>query len=242
MVVYSQIQDLIKKQYLDFKSRYGVRYVYTVVVAVCTALVLTGGYFGYQYYVQKRETRAFVGFREVTSAYKEAQQEVQGLSDQEAIDERWQDVEVLLDAVYSQNSSSYLAPYFLMYKVQIMLEKGESFEDARKEMKRALGMIPFNTPLYNLFLLKKIKMDLDSEDTAARDSALQDLKKLASSPEKYMYEEAVYTLGLYQITNGQTQDAQTTWKALAEAKEQLEGYPIESPWNKVVEDKLQSIL
>jgi hypothetical protein len=240
MVVYSQIQGYIKQQYLDFKNQYGMKYVYTVGLLVGFTVLLTGGYLAHQYHVQQRETRAFVGFREVTNSYQEAQGIVKDLSDQEKINERWQDVEVLLDAVYSQNSHSYLAPYFLMYKAQIMLEKGESVELAREEVNKALRLIPFDTPLYNLFLLKQIKMGLDcSKQSDAYDDALMSLHVLAGAPQRYMHQEAVYLLGLYQINNGKIAEAQETWSALQSADKKATDYLFESPWAKAVKDKLK---
>ena len=239
MVVYSQIQDYIKQQYLDFKNQYGMKYVYTVGLLVGFTVLLTGGYFAHQYHIEQRETRAFVGFREVTNSYQEAQGIVKDLSDQEKINERWQDVEVLLDAVYSQNSHSYLAPYFLMYKAQIMLEKGESLELATEEIDKALRLIPFDTPLYNLFLLKRIKMGLDSEQADVRDEALMELQSLAKAPQRYMHQEAVYLLGLYQINNGKIAEAQETWSALQSDSKKDTDYLVESPWAKAVQDKLK---
>lgn len=239
MVVISQIQDHIKKQYLDFKNQYGMKYVYTIGLFIGFAVLLTGGYFAHQYYVQQRETRAFVGFREVTNSYQEVLGIVKDLSDQDKINERWQDVEILLDAIYSQNSQSYLAPYFLMYKAQIMLEKGESIELARQEVDKALRLIPFDTALYNLFLLKRIKMGLDSEQSDIRDESLAELQALAKAPQRYMHQEAVYLLGLYQINNGKIAEAQETWSVLKEGDRKDTDYLVDSPWAKAVQDKLK---
>jgi predicted NUDIX family NTP pyrophosphohydrolase len=84
-------------------------------------------------------------------------------------------------------------------------------------------------------------MGLDSENESVREASLKDLKNLAGSPKRHMYEEAVYLLGLYQINNGELAEAQGTWKALQD--EQLEdvGYSVDSPWKKVVADKVKSI-
>ena len=238
-MTYSEIQNYIKNQYLDIKNRYGVKYLYSGIVTVTFAILLAAGYFAHGYYVQQRETRAFVGFREVVNSYREARDAVKDLSDKDKIAEQWQNVEFLLDAVYGENTSSYLAPYFLMYRADIMLAKGESVDVVREEVDRALRMIPFDTALYNLFLLKRIKMGLDSQDAQVRENSLRDLTELASSPKRHMYEEAVYLLGLYQINNGNIPEARETWNRLLDDSVEIPDYVGESPWKKVVDDKLK---
>ena len=235
MVVYSQIQN----QFLGLKNKYGAKTVYTVGLFVGFGLLFTGGYFAHQFYIQKRETAAFIGFREVTKAFQEVQSMVKDLSDQEQINERWQDVEILLDAVSAQNRGSYLAPYFLMYKAQIRLEKGDDIDLVRKDVEKALSIIPFDTPLYNLFLLKQIKMGLDSADAEVRNDSLADLQSLARAPHRHMNQEAVYLLGLYQINNGQITQGQETWKALQEAETSDLEFLVDSPWARVVQEKLK---
>lgn len=241
MVVYSEMKKYIIGQYLDFKSKYGMKYVYTVGLFAVFVVLLSGGYFARQYFVHQRETRAFNGFREVTKSFQDAQKLVKDLTDQEKINERWEDVEILLDEVYNQNSGSYLAPYFLMYKAQIRLEKGEDVDSVYEDVDKALRMIPFDTPLYNLFLLKRIKMGLDSAKDSVRNSALEDLKDLAGASHRYMHEEAVYLLGLYQINNGELDAAQETWKALQDEKLDDVGYSVDSPWKKAVAEKVKSV-
>jgi hypothetical protein len=239
MVGISHVQSQIKNHVLGLQRRYGAQRVRAAGLLLACGILFLGSYFGYQYYIQKREAAAFIGFREVIKTFKDVQASAKDLTDQQAIDEHWQDAEILLDAVYQQHRGSYLAPYFLMCKAQIGLEKGVAVDQVRKDVEAALSMIPFDTPLYNLFLLKQIKMGLDSTDAAVRAESLANLESLARAPHRHMNQEAVYLLGLYQVNNGQIALGQATWKTLqpAEPASDLD-FLVDNPWSRVVQEKL----
>ena len=43
--------------------------------------------------------------------------------DKDKINQAWSDTEILLDALYKEHSNSYLAPYFLVFKSQVILDR-----------------------------------------------------------------------------------------------------------------------
>jgi hypothetical protein len=242
MIVYSGIKKYIRGHYFDFKNKYGMQSVYAIGVTALGILLFSGGYIARQYYVQQRETKAFNGFREVSKSFQDTQLLVKDLTDQEVVLSHWNDLEHILGEIYNQNKGSYLAPYFLMYRAQVRLEKGDTVDQVYQDVDAALRLIPFDTPLYNLFLLKRIKMGLDSENEFVREVSLKDLQELADAPDRHMYEEAVYLLGLYQINNGQLAEAQATWKKLQEDELKSVGYSVNSPWKKAVADKVKPVV
>lgn len=240
MSIYTQVQKNMNRSYEILKKQYSAKYVKEAVLGIGILLALFGGYFLHDFYVNHREQKAFGALIEVVDSFEKAQYASMGAGvDKNKIEEEWSDTEKLLDSLYQDNMGSYLAPYFMMFKAQIELEKGGSPDEARKVVKEALGNVPQGSELFSLFDLKRIKLEFDSKDEKVREQAVKDLEEMAKDKTSYVYEEAAYLLGAYYMYKGQTDDAQNVWKELVEGADKKA--LVQSPWVQQAEEKLGSI-
>lgn len=239
--MYAQVQKNITNYYQILKEQYSVKYVKEFVLGVGIIVCLLGGYFLHGLYVKRREAKAFGALTDVIESFEKAQYAaLSNEKDTSKMAGTWEDTEVLLDALYKEHMGSYLAPYFLLYKAEIVREKGGTLDESRKILQDALIQIPKHTPLFELFELKKIKMSFDSSDKDVKDSALKDLVDFVQDDKKVVFEDALYTLGLYYFYQGDMAKAQESFKRLVkyEDKDAL----IKSPWIKRAQDKLDSLV
>lgn len=243
MSTYAQVQKNISGYYKMLMKQSSAKYVKETLLGLGILASLFLGYFLHSYYVQKREQKAFGALVEVIDSFEKSQYEMLSHDknqDQEKVVSAWQDTEVLVDALYKENSGSYLAPYFLMFKSQILLERGGDVDKARAILEEALQQVPKSSEMYSLFNLKRIKMSLDSLDEKTREQALHDLVGLTKNEEGCAFEEASYLLGSYYISMGEKDKAVKVWENVvkfADDKKTL----LESPWVKQSQEKLHSI-
>lgn len=242
MSIYTQIQKNIVSYYTMLKEQSSTKYVKETLLGVAILSSLFLGYFLHSYYVKQREQKAFGALVEVVESFEKSQYEMFS-SDKnkgpEKVDEIWSDTQVLTNALYEENKGSYLAPYFLMYKSQIALERGGNLEEALKILEQALQQISKSTEMYSLFNLKRIKMSLDSQDKKIKQAALKDLQELCKDNKGYSFEEGSFLLGSYYLYQGDIQKARETWENMLKFVDKK--LLIQSPWVKQVEEKLDSI-
>ncbi|MBM18359.1 MAG: hypothetical protein CL947_04810 [Epsilonproteobacteria bacterium] len=242
MSTYAQIQKNIADYIKVLKEQASAKYVRETLLGLGILASLFVGYFLYGYYVKHREEKAFGALIEVIEKFEQTQYEMIASAknkDAEKIAEAWQDTEFLIDALYKQNMGSYLAPYFLMFKSQVILERDHDVDVARKTLQEALQQIPKDTALHSLIDLKRIKMSFDSQDEKVKKSALQDLEALSKSENGYSFQEACYVLGSYYLSQGDMQQAVDVWERMLHNVDQKA--LLTSPWVKQVEEKLNSI-
>ena len=242
MSLYAQMQKNISNYYKMLKEQTSGKYVKETMLGTGIVVGVLVGYFSYNFYVKKREQQAFGALVEVVESFEKAQYELKNSekkSDMQHDVDAWQDTEVLIDALYKQNSSSYLAPYFLIFKSQIALERGAPVDEVRAVLVQALNQIPKNSALYDLFNLKRIMMALDSSDPVVCKDALADLIAVAKDEKGYSFEEASLVLGSYYVHQGDVQQARQVWENVVKAADKKSLLP--SPWVKQAEEKLESI-
>ena len=239
MSIYAKFHNSISSYYAIIKQQYSAKYIRTTAVGLVILVALVGGYFLNKFYVQYREQKAFVALSEVVDAFTQAQRVTQSLDpqkDQEKIVQAWQDPEILLDALYQEHINSYLAPYFLAFKSQIVLERDHDVSQAIKLLDQALVSIPKKSELGSLYHMKRIKMGFDSEQAADREHSLQELIKISQDPKNYSFEEALYLLGVYYLSVDQAANAQESFQRLADLADQTA--LLQSPWVKLAQEKL----
>ncbi|OGB86133.1 hypothetical protein A3J41_00500 [candidate division TM6 bacterium RIFCSPHIGHO2_12_FULL_38_8] len=238
MKLYSKLHKSILTYYQMLKEQYSIKYLKETLIGTLLAICLIGGYFLNKFYVQSREQQAFVALSEVVDSFMHSQRTAQSMEqkDKEKIEQAWQDTQILLDALYKDNSSSYLAPYFLVFKAQVILERDHNVDAAIQVLDDALKSISSTTEIGSLFHLKRIKMGFDSKNLETREKAFKDLLAMTQDCAAYGYQEALYTLGLYLISKGDAAGSQAAFKQLvdnADAKAL-----IKSPWVILAQEKL----
>lgn len=242
MSLYAQMQKNISSYYKMLTEQSSAKGAKETIFGLVIAIALVAGYFLHSFYVKKREEQAFGALAEVIESFEKTQYETvhsEKKADTEKDANAWQDTEVLIDALYKQNSGSYLAPYFLIFKSQVALEQGKSVDEVRLMLESALSKIPKKTALFDLFNLKRIMMSFDSQDEAVRKNALSDLIALAANEQGYSFEEASYLLGSYYVYQGDIQQARQVWEKVVKAADKKA--LLQSPWVKQAEEKLESI-
>lgn len=241
MSFYVQVQKSITSACNIVKDKTSAQYVKETLVGAGVVVMLFIGYGAHSFYIKKREERAFSALIEVSDSFDRTQYEVEHDSDLKNNNKEaaWSDTEALVDALYKQNSGSFLAPYFLIFKSQIALERGASVDEVIATIEEALKLIPRKTSLFELYDLKRILLSFDSHDEAMRKEALNALIAAAKDEKSYSFEEASYMLGLYYLSKNDMLQASQAFERLLD-KSDAKGLFV-SPWIKQAEEKLASI-
>ena len=239
MSIYAKFHNSIASYYASLTEQYSAKYLRATIIGVVVVTCLVAGYFLNKFYVQYREQKAFVALSEVVDAFAQSKYVTQSLDpqkDKEKIALAWQDTEILLDALHKEHNNSYLAPYFLVFKSQIALERDHDLQQAIKILDDALVSIPKKSELGSLYHLKRIKMGFDSANAQDKEQALQDLIKITQDADHYGFEEALYLLGVYYIATNQATNAQQAFQKLVDQADSKA--LLKSPWVQLAQEKL----
>ena len=240
MSLYTEVQKNITVCYTKFKQQSSQKYAQEVIIGFGIFAGLVVGYVGYGMHTKKREQQAFGALVEVIDSFEKAEREKQYDKQKEEQSQNvWQDTELLIDALYKQNENSYLAPYFLIFKSQVMLEQGASVDEALKILETGLEKISNKSPFYDMYNLKRVLMSFDSADEQVRKNALQDLIVITQDEKGYSFEEASYMLGLYYMSQGNIEGARDLFERLLKFSDKKA--LLQSAWIKLAEEKLESI-
>lgn len=241
MSFYAKVQKNIANVCSIVKDKTSAQYAKETLLGVGVLAMGLIGYNAHSFYLKNREERAFGALIEVSESFDRTQYEIEHEVNSDKINNEtmWQDTEVLTDALYKQNSGSFLAPYFLIFKSQIALERGASIDEVIAIIEEALKLIPRGTPLFELHNLKRILMSFDSLDESVRKKALSDLIVAAKDERGYSFEEASYMLGLYYMSQNDMSQASEAFERVLKNSEEKALFV--SPWVKSAEEKLASI-
>lgn len=239
MNMYRRIQKHVMSYYGTLIEQYSAKYVKEALLGVSLLLILGGGYLLNSWYVERREHRAFEALSEVLTSYTRALRATQGMNrvqDADKIKHAWDEALMLLDALYKEHMGSYLAPYFLAFKSQIILEKDNNVVESLQLLDEALARMQKKSDLGCMFHLKRIKMGLDSSDEKNQKESLEALVRMAQDKTLPSYEQAAYALGAYYMVQGQIAEGQKIWKQLIDSVSSTE--MLQSPWVKLAQEKL----
>lgn len=239
MKIHTKLYNSMTSYYSSIQEQYSIKYLKEALIATLLIVCLGGGYFLNKFYIQYREQQAFVALSEVVESFMQSQRAAQSLDpvkDKEKIIQAWSDTEILLDALYKEHSNSYLAPYFLVFKSQVILDRDHDLASAIKVFDEALGSISRKTELGSLYHMKRIKMGFDSADATEKEKSVQKLIEITQNPKEHAYQEALYLLGVYYISLGDHQKAQQSFAKLVETQD--EKALLKSPWVFLAQEKL----
>ena len=184
---------------------------YVLALAVL-AVVL---YFGQKLRVSWREQNAQYAYAQVQD-FLIAQQKELGTTQLDAVIEK-------IDAAYYQNSSSYLAPYFLNLKADVLLSQGN-----REQALQILGDL-INTVDYSMpGELVRTKHALLLLDAGNEQEGIAKLEGLATSTHNQVKDIAQFYLGRYYWVTGHEHKAKQIWQTLVEEQRVHRISP--SPW------------
>lgn len=192
--------------------------------------MLAGGFFGYRFYTASRDQRAQKIF---ATAMQEYDQNAQLKNPQ------WDDVALLFKLGYEQNSSSKMAPYFLMKQADALLQDGKT-DEVLSLIDQALGMMSSSSPLLNLYKTKRSLVLLEQGDKQLQAAGFAALQELAQDKDNIHRDMAGFYLGQYYISRGEYDEAREVLQALVEQQD-YEQPPL-SPWAERARTLLPSIL
>lgn len=239
MSMYAKVKKNILSYYQSLSEQYSAQYAKEFTIGTILLVVLVGGYFLNSWYTKRREEKAFDAFSELVVSLDQAEQTVQSLNsvkDKEKIYQVYNDVLILLDALYQEHMGSYLAPYFLALKSELILKQTHDYNQALQLLDQALAGMDKKGSVGGLFYMKRIKMGLDSEDTKTKQDALKNLEQLATDVTSYLQQEAQYVLALYYMAYGEIEKAQKILKDLVDSND--DSALIKSLWVKLAQEKL----
>lgn len=239
MKMHTKWFNSVKAYYESIQEQYSIKYLKEALIATLLIVSIGGGYFLNKFYVTYREEQAFVALSEVVESFIQSQRVAQSLDsqkDKEKITQAWSDTEILIDALYKEHSNSYLAPYFLVFKSQVILDRDKNLQEALKVFDQALGNISRKTELGSLYHMKRIKMGFDSSDASEQETSLKKLIEISQSPKEYAYQEALYLLGVYYISLGDQTKAQESFSKLVQSQDFKA--LLKSPWVLLAQEKL----
>lgn len=243
MNLYRNVQQNLQEKYVAFLSYSKKKYVKESLVVAGALFLALSGYAAFGWYQQRQNVQAFAGLIEISKAYEAALAKVRELEskpEEERTENPWEDTQLLLEAIAGTHASSSLSPFFVMYQAQLALDADHDFDKACQLMEQGLRRLAKNSPFYDMFNLKRIKMLLDSPMQDVRDKAIADLERVAAQKDNYYSEEALWTLGSYQAFYGNMDQAVAAWTTLAQ-EGQSEKALISSPWVSQAQEKLKTL-
>jgi len=171
--------------------------------------LIYGGFYGYKFYVHRREASA-------QKVFSECMNELANAKDGKGA---WHDVELAFDLGYQQNSGSKLAPYFLAAKSEALYEQGKS-KEAIELLGTALTKMGESDDLFGLYSVKLALLKLDSKDESLKKEGF-DLLEKESKKESSGADIALYYLGLYEWDKNNFENAKKYWKKLVDLDEKF---------------------
>jgi hypothetical protein len=210
--------------YLTIAQNY---FVY-LIAGFAAIIILAGGLYWYYYNSVQKEQAATTILADCLSQYEQA---VQGKA-------QWADVVTMAHAGYNKFSNTKVAPYILSVEIDGLLAQDKK-QEALDRLNFMVSKMSSSSPLYDLYALKQALIKLDMSDL--KESALQDLQKLAAAQHNNFADAAQYYLGLYYQSTNSTDKALETWKKLAALNDTVTDALARSPWATMAQAKISGL-
>jgi len=215
------------------------RYGRDILIVVAVLVIGFGGFKLYRYRVYTRESTAQRIFYECLN---EMQNVRNGIGS-------WYDVEVAFQMGYRQNSNSKLAPFFLAFQAEALLEQGKN-EESLMVLSDAINKMSADSNMYWIFKTKQALVKMDMPDEVVQKEGLQELEKIACISKGCDKENAGMAVALFYLgsyywqkddpstdSGASLQKAKDIWNKLVS----LEKKDIDSPYIALAKEKLKQI-
>ena len=207
------------------------KYTREVFIGIALLGILGLSFLTYRWYVTYREQAAQKVFAEYMIAYNQA---MQSGSEQD-----WARAEVLLKLGYDRHARSYIAPYFLAFQAQALIQQGKK-QEALAAMNAMVAAASAKSPVFNLFKTKRALMMLDAEDESMQQQGLEELMQLGREAKNIYNDMALFYLGRYYWALDKIDEARTIWQELVDGQWHEQLAP--SPWVQEAKQKLNQIV
>lgn len=128
----------------------------------------------------------------------------------ETEEQKWNEVARLFEVGYKKNASSTLAPIFLAFRSEALINLGKQ-EEAILCLTETIQKIA-DKRIANYYELKLALVKLDSKNEVYHKDGLAILEKIAISKEHLAQDQALYQLGVYFWTNKKFDEAKNYWQ------------------------------
>lgn len=189
------------------------------------ALGLAASSFAFVLWSAKRERAAQYDFSALMTEYETMSQDK---------DPEWDTLLKKFEKNYEKHSSSSLLPYYLSYKVRILLN-----QDKREEALATLDAMINATPesiMLSLYQTERALIQLDSADESVQSTGLNALMSLAHDINNKNRDTAQFYLGRYYWAKNDITAAREIWQQLVDEQHDEKLSP--SPWIGLAQDKL----
>lgn len=149
--------------------------------------------------------------------------------------EKWQKTEQVFRDGYATYQGTELAPMFLVYQSEALLNLGR-LDEAIKILENALKKIK-SAPVKDYYQVKLALMMMDSNNAVVQQEGLAGLKMVADNAQSIAHELALYHLGFYYWAEKKFSEAKTYWQMLL-IKYGTRDTKHPSPFVEIVKEKL----
>jgi len=188
-------------------------------------LLLIGLFFAHKLWVAQRERAAQYDFSVLMTEYETILQEK---------NPEWSTLLEKFEKNYEKHSHSSLLPYYLGYKVKILLHQDKR-DEALTVLNSAIADM-VGSPIIALYEMERALIQLDSENDEEQNNGLQALKTLAFDTHNMFRDGAQYYLGNYYWAHDDIDQAREVWQKLVD--EQRDEKMAPSPWAQQVQEQL----
>lgn len=201
------------------------------------AIIGAGGYYAYQWHNNNIQKLAQKAFSESLEVYNQAMSLAfaKDASEKDSMN-LWAEAEIAFKTGYSQNKSSTLAPFFLVYEAQALLRQNK-LDQAYEVLSEGLKKIPGNLPFSFLYQTTQALMEIDRQDTQKGIDRLDKLSKDKNNPLRDM---AVFYLGEYYLSINEIAKARLQFESLDLTNKDVIDKS-DSPWVNLAKSKLQQL-
>ena len=208
------------ESWLDRFSKYVRNNLKVFLLSILLALGLISlitGYFFYKNILQERAHKSLVS----AVKYFDAPVVKDALESQKlnldstffATDkEKWTKVEQVFDSAYQDNKRSDIAPIFLAYKSEALLNLGKQ-KEAISVLKDVVRLIPDSAAKF-YYELKLALVKIDTREKALVDQGIATLERIAMDKRNYADDMALYRLGEYYYFNKNFSETKNYWNQL----------------------------
>ncbi len=200
------------------------RYIQALIIAGSIAVIAATGWFGYQWYTRRAEQKAYADLATTSESYKKA------VASQDA--EKIKDSERAFAAAAQKYKNSSLAPYFLSYQADALVQQDKKTE-ALAVMDQMISKIKKESPLYSYYALKRALMKLDATQEDMQQAGRQELANLAQDNSNPVRDMALYYNGLEASRQGDLEKAASNWSELVSKAKP------DSQWRALAQEQLQ---
>ncbi len=191
--------------FMNFLATY--KLIVGVVLICSTASVV--GVIGYRWYDEQVQRSASEALHKAMKIYHRPvskEKEADAFATQQ---ERWAAIEQVFKDSYVQHSGSGIAPLFLLYQGEALLNQDKQ-EKALELFTQALSKMPEGA-LKDAWSVKKALIQIDTENDQIKQEGLNTLNQIAYDKQSGAQEYAQYHIGLHHWHNDQFDQAKAVW-------------------------------